>query len=83
MGEEIRFRERPSDRSMLTWFLLTMVFVLTVEMLLLYGLRAWWGEDADGWSAVVAFGVMLVLMFVCGHGLDARQHRDMWQVEDD
>ena len=81
-SERIRYRPRPSERSMWVRFWLTIAFVLGVEMLLAFGLDAWWGEEARGASAAVTLTVCIVMLFVGGFALDACQSRDQWQVEE-
>ncbi|MBM4640682.1 hypothetical protein GS448_24465 [Rhodococcus hoagii] len=84
MSERIdwNFRPAPSERSMWVRFWLWIAFVLGVEVLLLYGLQAWWGDGAAGWVVAVVLGVSLTLLCVGGYAMNALQQCGQWEVEE-
>lgn len=77
-----RYRRRPSDRSMRIRFALVLAFALAVEVLMCYGLTAWWGDEWKGAVAAVAFGIYVILLMLGGYALDACQHREFWETTD-
>lgn|GEM_PF-6804089 len=80
--DEIRYKVQPSEGALLLRFWLWLAFCLSLEMLLAYGLQAWWGEGAKPASALVSLGVTIFLMVVGGYALDAYQSRDRWETEE-
>lgn len=80
--DEIRYKAKPSERATCFRFWLWLAFCLGLEMLLAYGLQAWWGEGARTAAAFVTLGVTIFVMVVGGYALNAYQARNEWETEE-